>query len=55
MKKIIALTLALVLALGLVACGSKTDNTTITVAASSTPTLRSWQLPRKSWQRTAGP
>ena len=37
MKKIIALTLALVLALGLVACGSKTDNTTITVAASSTP------------------
>ena len=37
MKKIIALTLALVLALGLVACGAKTDNTTITVAASSTP------------------
>ena len=37
MKKIIALTLALVLALGLVACGSKTDDKTITVAASSTP------------------
>ena len=37
MKKIIALTLALVLALGLVACGAKTDNKTITVAASSTP------------------
>ena len=37
MKKIIALTLALVLALGLVACGTKTDNKTITVAASSTP------------------
>lgn len=37
MKKIIALTLALVLALGLVACGAKTDDKTITVAASSTP------------------
>ena len=37
MKKIIALTLALVLALGLVACGSKTDDKTITVAASPTP------------------
>ena len=37
MKKIIALTLALVLTLGLVACGAKTDNKTITVAASSTP------------------
>ena len=37
MKKIIALTLALVLALGLVACGSKTGGDTITVAASSTP------------------
>ena len=37
MKKIIALALVLVLALGLVACGSKTDDKTITVAASSTP------------------
>ena len=37
MKKIIALTLALVLVLGLVACGAKTDDKTITVAASSTP------------------
>ena len=37
MKKIIALTLALVLALGLVACGAKTDDKTITVAASPTP------------------
>ena len=37
MKKIIALTLALVLALGLVACGTKTDDKTITVAASPTP------------------
>ena len=37
MKKIIALTLALVLVLGLAACGAKTDDKTITVAASSTP------------------
>ena len=37
MKKIIALTLALVLALSLVACGAKTDNKTITIAASPTP------------------
>ena len=37
MKKIIALTLALVLVLGLAACGAKTDSKTITVAASSTP------------------
>ena len=37
MKKIIALTLALVMVLGLVACGSKADDKTITVAASSTP------------------
>ena len=37
MKKIIALTLALVMVLGLAACGAKTDDKTITVAASSTP------------------
>ena len=37
MKKIIALTLALVLVLGLAACGAKSDDKTITVAASSTP------------------
>ena len=37
MKKIIALTLALVLVLGLAACGAKTDDKTITVAASPTP------------------
>ena len=37
MKKIIALTLALVMVLGLAACGSKADDKTITVAASSTP------------------
>ena len=37
MKKIIALTLVLVMALSLVACGNKTDAKTITVAASSTP------------------
>ena len=37
MKKIIALTLALVMVLGLAACGAKTDSKTITVAASSTP------------------
>ena len=37
MKKIIALTLALVLVLGLAACGAKTAGNTITVAASSTP------------------
>ena len=37
MKKIIALTLALVLALSLVACGGSADKKTITIAASPTP------------------
>ena len=37
MKKIIALTLALVLVLGLAACGAKKDDKTITIAASPTP------------------
>ena len=37
MKKIIALTLALVLVLGLTACGAAADDKTITVAASPTP------------------
>ena len=37
MKKIIALTLALVMVLGLAACGAKADDKTITVAASPTP------------------
>ena len=37
MKKIIALTLALVLALSLAACGGSADKKTITIAASPTP------------------
>ena len=37
MKKIIAIVLALTLALSLAACGAKTDDKTITVAASPTP------------------
>ena len=41
MKKTIAIILTLVLALSLAACGAKTDDKTITVAASPTPMRRS--------------